>query len=104
MPQRSTRFIVLALFMLVFFAGPSLIRFSTDWLWFSELGYQQLFFTMLRTQGILFSTAFVVSVVWLTLNLRMALTSVGDMRPVFTTKEGLEVALPGRQQLRAIAT
>ena len=103
MPPRSSRFIVLGLFLLVFFAGPSLIRFSTDWLWFSELGYQQLFLTMLRAQGTLFTIAFVVSVVWLTFNLRMALTSVGDARPVFTTKEGLEVALPGRQQLRSLA-
>ncbi len=41
--------------------------------------------------------------IWLIVNLRLALGSVGDGRPIFTTQQGMEVALPGRQQLRTIA-
>ena len=37
-------------------------------------------------------------------NLRLALASIGDLRPVFTTREGIQVPLPGRRQLRAIAS
>ena len=44
------------------------------------------------------------SVLWLVVNLRLALGSVGDGRPIFTTQQGIEVALPGRQQLRTIAS
>ena len=89
---------------MVFFGGPSIVGFATDWLWFGELGYQQVFLTTLRAQGTLFTIAFVIAAVWLTVNLRIALASVGELRPVFTTRDGLEVPLPGRQQMRTIAS
>ncbi len=104
MPQRTTRVVILILAAIIFFAGPSLVAFATDWLWFGELGYQQVYLTTLRAQGTLFVLAFAIAAVWLTANLRIALASVGDARPVFTTREGLEVALPGRQQMRTIAS
>ena len=103
MPHRTTRFVILILALLVFFGGPSLIGFATDWLWFGELGYQQVFLTTLRAQGTLFTITFAAAVAWLMFNLRIALASVGDARPVFTTRDGLEVALPGRRQMRNIA-
>ena len=46
---------------LLFLGGPSLLRFYTDWLWFGEVGYQQVFSTMLRSQGTLFTITFVVA-------------------------------------------
>src|SRR5688572_28603172 len=101
--QRPARLIVFAVLGLLFFAGPSSVRFYTDWLWFGELGYQNVFLTMLRAQATLFTIAFAVAAVWLTFNLRVALASIGDTRPVFTTREGIEVPLPGRRQLRALA-
>jgi hypothetical protein len=104
MLQRPVHLVVLMLFAALFFMGPSFVRFYTDWLWFGEVGYQQVFLTMLRSQATLFTIAFAVSAVWLTVNLRIALASFGDTRPVFTTREGLEVALPGRQQLRTMAS
>src|SRR5438132_1456067 len=100
---RTSRIIVLLVALLFFFAGPSLVGFATDWLWFGELGYQQVFLTILRAQGTLFTITFAIAVAWFIVNLRIALGSVGDVRPVFTTRDGLEVALPGRRQLRAIA-
>src|SRR5688572_10548339 len=104
MPKRSIRVIVLAVFALIFFGGPSLVRFYTDWLWFGEVGYQFVFATMLRSQGTLFTIAFVVTLVWLAVNLRTAVASLGELRPVFTTREGIQVALPGRRQLSTLAT
>ncbi|MBM3819424.1 MAG: UPF0182 family protein, partial [Acidimicrobiia bacterium] len=104
MPQRPVRFLIFGVLAVLFFGGPSLVRFYTDWLWFGEVGYQQVFLTMLRAQGTLFVAAFAVSAVWLAANLRLALGSIGDLRPVFTTRDGIEVALPGRQQLRTLAT
>jgi uncharacterized membrane protein (UPF0182 family) len=104
MPQRSARFIVVLLILLIMFAGPSLIRFYTDWLWFGEVGYQSVFTTMLRSQGTLFTIAFVAAFVWLALNFRLAVSSIGDLRPVFITREGIEMALPNRRQLRMLTT
>jgi uncharacterized membrane protein (UPF0182 family) len=103
MPQRPVRFLLFAILALIFFAGPTLVGFYTDWLWFGEVGYQQVFLTMLRAQGTLFVIAFVIAAVWLAANLRLALATVGDVRPTFTTREGIEVPLPGREQLRVIA-
>ena len=81
-----------------------MVRFYTDWLWFGEVGYQQVFTTIVQSEASLFTITFVVSVVWLVFNLRLALGSVGEGRPIFTTNQGMEVALPGRQQLRTIAS
>ena len=50
----------LAVLVLLVLAGPSLVRFYTDWLWFGEVGYQQVFSTILRAQALLFTVAFVV--------------------------------------------
>src|SRR5258706_2810494 len=91
-------------FALLFLASPSLIRFYTDWLWFGEVGYQQVFTTIVQSEASLFTIAFVASVIWLVFNLRIALGSIGEDRPIFTTQQGIEVALPGRQQLRTIVS
>jgi len=74
--QRPFRFALLALLGLVFLASPSAIRFYTDWLWFGEVGYQQVFLTVIRAQSILFVVAFAVAAVWLAANLRLALASI----------------------------
>jgi uncharacterized protein len=101
--RKPGRLIAVAIALLLFMAGPSAVTFYTDWLWFGEVGYERVFSTMLRAQGTLFTAAFLVSFAWLLANLRVALASVGNARPVFTTREGIEVALPGRQQLTTIA-
>src|SRR5262245_37792539 len=101
MPRR-TRLVVMIAILIVIFSGPSLLRFYTDWLWFGEVGYQSVFSTMLRAQGTLFLIGFAVTALWLTVNLRVATQAIGDLRPVFTTREGLEVLLPGRRQLQAV--
>jgi uncharacterized membrane protein (UPF0182 family) len=101
---RPGRVAAALILVLLFLVGPSLLRFYTDWLWFGEVGYQQVFGTILRTQGTIFTATFVLAIGWFLLNLRTALSSIGDLRPVFTTREGLEVALPSGRQLRGLAT
>jgi uncharacterized membrane protein (UPF0182 family) len=104
MLKRPVRFLIFALLALLFFAGPSAVRFYTDWLWFGEVGYQSVFLTMLRAQATLFAAAFAVAAVWLALNFRVALAAIGELRPVFTTRDGIELPLPGRGQLRTIVS
>lgn len=103
MTPRFLRLIVLAIVVALFFVGPTILALYTDWLWFGEVGYQQIFSTMLRAQGTMFTIVFAVAALWLAFNLNAALANIGDARPVFTTREGFEVVLPGRQQLRTIA-
>jgi hypothetical protein len=104
MLQRPLRLFALAAAAALFLAGPSLVRYYTDWWWFGEVGYQQVFLTMLGAQFTLFAITFVVCAVWLTVNLRTAIATVGELRHVFTTREGIQVPLPGRGQLRTMAT
>jgi uncharacterized protein len=102
MTRARVAFLLLA--ALLFLVGPSLLRFYTDWLWFGEVGYQHVYGKTLRTQGSIFTAVFVVAIGWFLLNLRTALASIGDLRPVFTTREGIEVTLPSGKQLRSLAT
>ena len=98
-----TRIAFIALGLFIIFGGPTLLEFYTDWLWFGEVGYQQVYSTTLRAQGTLFTIGFVVTVAWLMLNLRIAIAGLGELMPVFTTREGLEVSLPGKRQMQALA-
>jgi uncharacterized protein len=100
--QRPIRLVFFIAAALVFFVGPSLVTYYTDWLWFSEVGYPQVFSTMLQSQATIFTLVFVAAAAWLSTNLYAALGAVGEMRPVFRTREGFEVILPGRQQLRGL--
>jgi len=102
--RHPLRLVVLVVFALIFFGGLPVLRFYTDWLWFGEVGYQQVFSTIVRSEASLFTTAFVVSVLWLVVNFRLALGSLRESRPIFTTQQGIEIALPGRQQLRTITS
>jgi len=102
--RRSLRLILPVVLAVLFLGGPSLVRFYTDWLWFGEVGYQPVFTAMIRSEASLFTIAFVGSVLWLTVNWRLAVASMRDIRPVFMTQQGLEVALPGRQQAATIVS
>jgi uncharacterized membrane protein (UPF0182 family) len=95
--------LLIAAFLLLFVAGPSLLAFYTDWLWFGEVGYQPVYLTILRSQALLFTVVFAVAAVWLAVNMRLALASARDFRPVFMTRDGVEVALPGTRQMRLAA-
>ena len=88
--------------LMIIVAGPQLARFYTDWLWFGELGYQFVYATILRSQGTLFTAAFALATGWLLLNFRLAARSMSNARPVFTTRDGIDVPLPGRRQMQSL--
>ena len=96
--------LLLALFGILFIAGPSLVAFYGDWLWFGEVGYQSVYATILQTQAVLFTAVFAIAAAWFALNARVALATIGDRHPhpVFTTRDGIELALPGRKQIGII--
>jgi len=96
--------ILVAAALFVFFAGPTLVSFYTDWLWFLDVGYQEIYRTTIAAQGALFTIVFAIAAVWLVVNLRAALASIGDARPILVTRQGVEVALPGRRQLQTLVS
>src|SRR6185295_10992002 len=100
---RFSRIAGLAALLLLALAMPQIVRYYTDWLWFGEVGFRQVFSTILRAQSLLFIGALVVSVAWFALNVRIAVATMGDRRPTFVTREGLEVQLPGREQVQRMA-
>ena len=82
---------------------PTLAVFYTDWLWFSETGYQDVFRRVLTTQTLLGAAIATGVFVVLCGNLLWALRSVRPRRLVFPTSEG-QIALdlePAR--LRSVA-
>ncbi len=90
-------------FLLLFVAGPTLVTYVTDYWWFEELGVETIYLTMIGAQARLFVVVTVVALIGLLPNVLVALGAIGDGRPVFTTREGVPIRLPGKQQLRAIA-
>ena len=75
MTRLSLRLLALGVLAALFLGGPALVTLYTDWLWFGEVGYQSVFTTVFESQGTLFTLAFVISVAWLEVNFRAALTT-----------------------------
>jgi uncharacterized membrane protein (UPF0182 family) len=100
----SPRVVVLGLVGAVVFLLPPLVDFLTDWLWFGEVGYRSVYATELTARAELGVVTFAVALVWLLFNLRVALASLSPTPLTFTTREGLTVALPSRDQIRHVVT
>jgi uncharacterized membrane protein (UPF0182 family) len=101
---RIARFAVFALAALLFFGLPSALTLYTDWLWFGETGYRQIFATSLGTRLMLGGVTFLATFGWLLLNLRVALSSLRFAGPiVWTGQQGVQIELPSKQQLGRLA-
>jgi uncharacterized protein len=61
-----------AAFVLLFFLLPSLANVYTDWLWFGEVGYEQVFLRILNTRIVLGAIVFALAFLTLYLNIRLA--------------------------------
>jgi len=73
-PKYSPWIFLVAVFVgFVFFS--SIVGFVTDWWWFSELGYSQIFIKSLSTKVVLGLTATIFALVFLLTNLLLAIRS-----------------------------
>ena len=90
--------------LLLVLSVPSLAELYTEWLWFGETGFQQIFLQGLRTKILLGGAAFLLSFAFLLTNLRLALG--GSEKPYLVFGGGGEVQpiVLDRRQLRWIAT
>ena len=96
------RVVVLVVAALAFFVVPAAVDFVADWWWFGEVGYQQVYSTEISTRAIAGAVAFVITVAWLSVNVRLALAAISPAPLTFTTREGFTVALPTRDQVRPL--
>ena len=71
--MRRRGFIALAVLAVgLLFVVPSVVEYYTDWLWFRELGFEQVFLRTLNAQATVFGATFVAVFAFLGLNLRIA--------------------------------
>jgi uncharacterized membrane protein (UPF0182 family) len=96
------RVVVFALAALAFFVLPAAVDFIADWWWFGEVGYQQVYSTAITARALAGLAAFLITVAWLSSNVRFALAAISPAPLTFTTREGFTVALPTRDQVRPL--
>jgi len=105
--KRETRIQVAVLLLVVLVAGvwPSLAGYYTDWLWFGETGYQQVFATSLVTRLGLGAVVAVITFLLLFGNFRLALRHFDEPYLVLgvSPADGTPVVLQRRGVSRLIA-
>ncbi len=80
------------------FAFPSAVRFSTDWLWFAEVGYQPLFLRTINAQVLTFAITFAAVFLFIFFNLRIARRSITRPQIVLGTGvDGRAIAIEGKR-------
>jgi len=88
--------------VLLLVAAPQLVSFYINWLWFGEIGYQEVYSTVIRSQATMFVVTLLLAFAWLAAHFTLALGRQRDIRPVFTMQNGVEISLPGVAQLRKL--
>src|SRR5688572_83940 len=84
--------------LLAIFVLPAAITFYTDWLWFGETGYQQVFVGTLKAQSQLGAAALGLAFVVLFANVLIALRTLAPRDWVLVTREGpISISLDRRR-------
>jgi uncharacterized membrane protein (UPF0182 family) len=82
---------------------PAIADVYTDWLWFAEVGYRQVFVTEYTTRGWLFALGMVGAFALLAANFRVALRSLPPSPIVWVGQPGVPVALPSGARLERLS-
>jgi uncharacterized protein len=103
MPNLSFRgIVILGVVGFMLFAVPSLVALYTDWLWFGEVGYQDVFLRTLSARATLFAVVFVFAFALLYANVRVAQTAVKRRQFTIMTPQGPHVIAVGPQRIRSL--
>ncbi len=102
MALRFPRFFLFLAAILVFTGIPSFAEFYTDWLWFEELGYEQVFLKSLSAQATtgLAVGAVVFAILWL--NLRLSLRLLRRREFAIATPDGPRIITVDTGRLRSL--
>jgi uncharacterized membrane protein (UPF0182 family) len=88
MPRAPRRLPLVLLLALLFFGIPGFVEFYTDWLWFQEVGHEQVFIRSLTARSTVTIAVGLVVFAILAGNLRFALRILRPWRFTFTTVQG----------------
>jgi uncharacterized protein len=102
MPLRLSRFSLLLVAVVVLTGIPSFAEFYTDWLWYQELGYEQVFLKSISARATTGTAVGVVVFVVLWLNLRLALRSLRRREFAIATPEGPRIITVETGRIRTI--
>ncbi len=98
------RILILGAVILAVILLPAAVNFYTDWLWFGETGFQQVFLGTLTAQSQLGATAMGIAFVVLFANVLIALRSLAPRDWVVVTREGpINISLD-RRKVQPVAT
>ena len=100
--KRSWRAAIIGGFIMLAVILPAVVTFYTDWLWFGETGYQEVFLKTLTTQATLFAGAMGAAFTVLLFNFRLALGAVSPRQLVITTREGPFSVTVDRRRIQPI--
>jgi uncharacterized protein len=95
--------LILLLFALVM-GIPSLAEFYTDWLWYQETGYEQVFLRSLSAQGIVGGLTALAAFALLVVNLRFALQAMRPREFMIATAQGPQVVFVNPERLKPFAS
>src|SRR5687767_4618916 len=98
---RTPLFVAVVLLAVVL---PAAVRFYTDWLWFGDTGYQDVYATTLVARGEIGSAGLALAFGVLLLNIRIALRALWIRTLVLTTREGPVAVTVDRRSVQAIST
>jgi len=85
---RSLRVTILVLIFAVLVLVPSAVGFYTDWLWYGETGYQQVFIRTLAAKATLVAVVFLLALAFMGLNVRLALKHLRPRQFLINTPDG----------------
>jgi uncharacterized protein len=102
MPQRIPRFVLLLAGIVVLTGIPSFAEFYTDWLWFKELGYEQVFLKSLSARATIGMAVGLAVFAFLWLNLRISLRLLRRREFSISTPEGPRVITVDTGRLRSL--
>ncbi|MGE0388284.1 MAG: UPF0182 family protein [Gammaproteobacteria bacterium] len=80
--------VVLILIGLVVMVGPAMVALYTDWLWFGEVGYRDVFLRTLSARVWLGGAAFLLGFAFLYFNMRVALQGMRPYEFTVMTQQG----------------
>jgi uncharacterized membrane protein (UPF0182 family) len=102
--MKRWRVLLVGGFFLLAIILPAAITFYTDWLWFGEVGYQDVFARTLKAQGTLGVAAMAVAFGFLLVNLRFAMRTVSARQVVVHTREGPLTIAIDRRRMQPLGT
>jgi uncharacterized membrane protein (UPF0182 family) len=102
MPHRFPRFFLLLVGIVLLTGIPSFAEFYTDWLWYRELGYEQVFLKSLSARATTGITVGIVAFLVLWLNLRLSLRLLRRREFAIATPEGPRVITVDTGRLRSL--